>query len=74
MLIKRGKKETKQRTDPDLRAKKLLRELKIYQEAKKKQDREAITNEKRFESKHWQYIKGKQKATEISDRQGENVR
>lgn len=61
MLIKRAKKETKQRADPDLEAKKLLRELKIYQEAKKKQDREAITNEKWFESKHWQYIKGKQK-------------
>lgn len=74
MLIKRGKKETKQRADPDLGAKMLLRELKNYQEDKKKQDREAITNEKWFESKHWQYLKGKQKATEISDRQGKNVR
>lgn len=74
MLIKRGKKETKQRADPEAETKMLLRELKIYQEAKKKQDREAITNEKWFESKHWQYLKGKQKATEISDRQGKNVR
>ena len=30
MLFERVKKETKQRADPDLRAKKLLRELKIY--------------------------------------------
>lgn len=39
----------------------LLNELRVYQEAKKGLDQTAIVNERWFESKHWQYIKGDQK-------------
>lgn len=59
MLIKRKAKTNNDQNDAHIRD--LLNELKIYQDAKKVMDQEAIANERWFESKHWQYIKGNQK-------------
>ncbi len=60
-MFGKGKPKKAKPIEPEQEVKKLLSQLKIYQEAKKKQDQNAIIYERWFESKHWQYIKGNQK-------------